>query len=265
MLCEVNQAYLKKVCRKALIAVGKQLADKQPGSFAGGEGVLAQTRDLAMQTGRELHSVLQASLPIDSWDCNEQRSLIEVRNASIRLVHLDGREGYVFGQPNFALGIDVECEGEVLFAGVFNPFYKVFFFTENGKCVKRNNTTTKVNEVQHLRDGFVGFAYRGEYDQEGQEMISALFSVMRTPVRTMLPGSDLYGLSLVANGNLSAMVIAAPNSDVVAPGIALVMAAGGKVSDRLGEPFTASSKWLLASNGQLHAELLQQFEFSETL
>lgn len=261
----MNQAYLKKVCRKALIVVGKQLADKQPDSFAGGVGVLALTRDLAEQTGRQLHAVLQASLPIDTWDCDEHRSLIQVRNTRIRVVHLDGREGYVFGQPNYALGVDVECEGEVLFAGVFNPFYKAFFFTENGKGVKRNNTTTRVNEVLHLRDGFVGFAYRGEYHSAGQEMISALFSVMRTPVRTMLPGSDLYGLSLVANGNLSGMVIAAPNSDVVAPGVALVQAAGGRVSDRAGNAFTAASKWLLASNGHLHAELLQQFELSESI
>jgi myo-inositol-1(or 4)-monophosphatase len=79
----------------------------------------------------------------------------------------------------------------------------------------------------------------------------------------MIPGSDLYGLTLVANGNLSAMMIASSNLKQLLPGIHLVKAAGGKVTDQNGQEVKEGCELVIASNGAIHNELLQQINFIE--
>jgi len=64
---------------------------------------------------------------------------------------------------------------------------------------------------------------------------------------------------MVANGNLSAMVLAMPNLHAVYPGLKLIEAAGGKVTDELGAPIHEESTFILASNGRVHHELVSVF------
>lgn len=208
-----------------------------------------------------MFKVIADGLPTVSRTGDASFTSVEFEGGEIVFIHLDGAEGYVFGLPNFALGVLCRLHGEQLFSGVFVPFYNHLFFAEGAKMLKRNNTSVKVNQVSGLADSYIGLAFRGTYDDTNAHWLNTFFSVMRTPVRTMIPGSDLYGLSLVANGNLTAMIIAAPKVNMLLPGLNVVIAAGGKVSDHRGQPITEGCGVVIASNGAAHAELLQLFSF----
>lgn len=70
-------------------------------------------------------------------------------------------------------------------------------------------------------------------------------------------GSTQYDLALVASGGLDGAFtnIAANPWDTVA-GVHLVRAAGGTVTDAEGDPWGPDSRGLVASNGEIHEELL---------
>jgi fructose-1,6-bisphosphatase/inositol monophosphatase family enzyme len=257
--CSVNSAYIKKVCRKAIIVGGKGLADRYRREVTLAHDQHAAASAAALHCHQEMLAVLEAMIQFDRVERHELVTRLLVDQDEILIVPLDGREGYVFGHPNFSVGITNLHNGEAIFAGVFNPFYNELFFSESGKGVKRNNTSTQVNHIDMLRKSFLGLSFRGHYDQNGLDQLARMFEIMRTPVRTMIPGSDLYGLSMVANGNLSAMVLATPNFPAVYPGLKLIEAAGGKVTDAVGNAPSETSSFILASNGRVHNELVSVF------
>ncbi len=255
MICEVNTALLKKVCRKAIIAAGKGALNRavdRPSDAKPADTV----ESVASFSGQQMAGVLCDILPVNAVNSTAFYSCFEIDGFNIILVHLDGGEGYVYGLPNYALGIAVTRKDEPVFAGVYNPYYNQLFFAEVGKSLKRNNQQTGVNGIRSLNDSFLGLAYRGDYDARGADLLNTFFKLMATPVRTMIPGSDLYGLSMVANGNLTAMVIGRPEYNRILPGLLLVTHAGGKVTDLSGNKVNEHSELVVVSNGKVHTELL---------
>lgn len=254
----MNQAFVKKVSRKAVISAGKLVMDK----FRRDVFNSSQIEDVAARVSRSsrdlMIDVIDGFLPIKDQLTNDHFTRLQISAGEIHLVHLDGKEAFVYGQHNFSLGISYVLNGRTQLSGVFNPYYKELFFAENDQQLKRNNQVTMVNEVSRLSDSFLGFSYRGSYDSEGQKKLNMIFGMMRQPVRTMIPGSDLFGLSLVANGNLTGMILATPVLEYIAPGLFVVEAAGGKVTDLFGDEVTDNTEFVVVSNGLVHKELLSQ-------
>jgi myo-inositol-1(or 4)-monophosphatase len=258
----MNRSLVKKIARKAIIGAGKTLSDGFRRDMYNTAGIEELALLAARSAGNAMSESIIDQLPFEVAETTSQFSVLKNGREELILVHLDGAEGYVYGQPNYALGIAYLKNGEISLAGVFNPFYKELFFAEIEKGLKRNNQKTDVNEVSRLDESFLGFSYRGAYDERGQAQLSKLFQIMRQPVRAMIPGSDLFGLSLLANGNLTGVLIASPDLRLLQPGLFIVEAAGGKITDEHGAPVSPSSQFVIATNGKIHSALLEQFEAS---
>jgi myo-inositol-1(or 4)-monophosphatase len=227
-------------------------------------GISALVNQALVDSGRRMERVVAEAIEVKHRYGNDHYTLLTTPlNHQILLVHLDGGEGYVFGHPNYAMGVSCSIDDEVLFSGVFNPYYGALFFAEQAKSVKRNNVSVAVNKVSSLRDSYLGLSYRGDYGADGQQLLKRFFGVMGTPARTMIPGSDLYGLTLVANGNLSAMVIGHSSRERLQPGLWLVEQAGGKVSFISSSENLPEPDLVVASNGLIHDELMQQLLLME--
>lgn len=256
----MNQAFLKKVCRKAVITAGKYVADKYRREMYNSAGIPELAAQIARTSGELMMGVVETYLPLVDREQTDHVSKLDIGSGELIMVHLDGQESFVYGQPNFSIGIAYLERGAPKLSGVFNPFYKELFFAETEKGLRRNNQQAQVNDVSALEDSFLGFSYRGDYTTQGQQRLNLLFRIMRQPVRTMIPGSDLYGLSLLANGNLTGIVIGAPFYRSLIPGLFIVEQAGGVISDQFGKPVTEKSEFIIASNGAIHKELLRHFE-----
>lgn len=266
LLClSMNQTFLKKVCRKAIITAGKYVSDKYRREMYNSAGIPELAAHIASTSGQLMVEVIESFLPVQNQEFESGFSRVNVGSGELLLVHLDGQEGFIYGQPNFSIGICYLEKGVSKLAGVFNPYYKELFFAETEKGLRRNNLNAQVNDVRSLSDSFLGFSYRGGYDARGQERLNLLFRIMRQPVRTMIPGSDLYGLTLLANGNLTGVVVGAPVFNLLRPGLFIVEQAGGVISDHLGNPATENSEFIIASNGAIHKELIRHFQEQSTL
>lgn len=258
VFCGVNSALVKKVCRKAVITAGKQLNERFGRLPINGTLVAEAAAQTARWCGEQMQEAIEAGLSPLSKYGSDFYTEYQLTEGSLVLVHLDGGAGFLYGQPNYSIGVVYRVNGASVFTGVFNPYFQEFFFAESGKLPKRNNLKIGVNAVSVVEDAFVGFAYRGDHRNDSEDVFNALFGVMRLPVRTMIPGSDLYGLSLLANGNLAAMILADVQYLHVLPGLELLKQAGGQVSDFEGKPVIENTRFILASNGVVHHALLDQ-------
>jgi myo-inositol-1(or 4)-monophosphatase len=70
-------------------------------------------------------------------------------------------------------------------------------------------------------------------------------------------GSAALDLAYVAAGRLDAYWEASINAWDVAAGLLLVLEAGGRVSGLRGQPFELDGGEILATNGPLHAEMVE--------
>ncbi|WP_306639718.1 inositol monophosphatase family protein [Sanyastnella coralliicola] len=257
----MNQGFIKRISRKAVITAGKYVIDRFQRDPLSTGGMKEVSTLISLSSRDHMIQVIDDYLQIQETSGNDHFTRLKVSSGEIHLVHLDGRECFIYGQPNFSLAISFVVEGITKMSGVFNPYYKELFFAEDLTQVKRNNIVTQVNDVYSIEESFLGFSYRGEYDSNGMKRLNTLFNIMRQPVRTMIPGSDLYGLTLVANGNLGGMILATPDLDLIGPGIFLVEAGGGKVTDLQGAQVSPSSEFVVATNGKLHSALINQGAF----
>ncbi len=254
----MNAALVKKVCRKAVISAGKQLNERFGRLPLNGVPISEEAAETARWCGDRINEVIEDGLAPLSKFGNDHYTEHQLTTGSVTVVHLDGGEGFLYGQPNYSIGIAYTVNDETVFAGVFNPYFQEFFFSEVGKPPKRNNVKIRVNSVNNVHDAFLGLSYRGDHSKDAELVLNALFGVMRLPVRTMIPGSDLYGLSLLANGNLAAMIFADVRYAQILPGLELLKQAGGQVTDFEGQPVSEQTRFILASNKSVHSGLLEQ-------
>lgn len=241
-----------------MISAGKQLNERFGRLPGNGKLVIDAAAEVAHLCGEHMREVIETGLSPLSKYGNEHFTNYKLSTGELILVHLDGGEGFLYGQPNYAIGTVYRVNQETVFTGVFNPYFQEFFFSESGKPPKRNNVKIEVNTVSVIEDAFVGFAYGGDHADGAEEVLNTLFGVMRLPLRVMIPGSDLYGLSLLANGNLAAMILADVRHELVFPGLELVKQAGGRVTDFEGNAMSEHTRFILASNGAVHHALLEQ-------
>ena len=261
----MNLTFVKKVCRKTIIASGKYLSEKHRREMLHEGNIEARAQRVLEMSSRIMVDQIDAQIPIKEVESNHRLTRLTIPGGELLLVPLDGKESYVFGQTNYSIGIAYQHSGVTQVAGVFNPQYKELFFGESDKPLKRNNQFAQVNDVRALEDSFLGYSYRGDYKAQGQKHLNTLFRLMRQPIRAMIPGSDLFGLTLVANGNLSGMILAAPSYDSLLPGLFIVERAGGRVTDVYGDPVSPTSELILASNKHIHTELIENVRQSMIL
>jgi myo-inositol-1(or 4)-monophosphatase len=114
----------------------------------------------------------------------------------------------------------------------------------------------RVSDTDTLETSVVAPTLR--YGREHGEAYGSLLGTLSPAVGDVRRiGSAQTTLSLVAGGHLDAAVgvVASHPWDTVA-GVHLIRQAGGRVTDPTGEPWTPQSDGLVASNGRIHAPLL---------
>lgn len=245
------------MCRKAVIYAGKQLNDRYNQWPLNNADALGDAALKARWCGEQVHEVIESALSPLSKFGNDHYTSYELTTGQLVITHLDGSEGFLYGQPNYSIGAAYTIDNQTVFAGVFNPYYKEFFFAEMGKSPKRNNVNISVNKVASISNAYLGLSYRGIFEDASPVALTSLTKVLQLPLRTMMPGSDLYGLSMLANGNLAAMILTGADYNTLIPGLELVKQSGGHISDFDGAPPTSDSRTILASNGAVHSAFLE--------
>jgi myo-inositol-1(or 4)-monophosphatase len=168
---------------------------------------------------------------------------------------LDGTKEFIKGIPEFVVAIGLADRGVPVMGVTYNPIKHELFSGVRGAGCYLDGKAVTVSHTQTLDRATIlasrSETARGEWKAyEGRVIVKAI-------------GSVAYKLALVAAGHADATFTLTPKNEWdIASGVALIAAAGGRVTDLDGKEMTFNRRnvktpGFVASNGHLHATLEQ--------
>lgn len=175
---------------------------------------------------------------------------------------LDGTTNYAHGHPFCAISIGLVVDGVPRLGVVHAPMLGVLWSgLASGGATRRDlfrglEHPMRVSEVASLDHvlAATGFPYDRRTSKDNN--LDAFGSLTKQTHGVLRCGSAAIDLALVADGTYDAYWERKLKPWDLAAGAALVMSAGGRVSDPWGSPFSAEGGAIVASNGAVHDALL---------
>ncbi len=168
---------------------------------------------------------------------------------------LDGTKEFIKGIPEFCVAIALVDRGVPILGITYNPIKDEMFWCARGMGCHLGERPARVTRTRVLRRARV-LASRSETARGEWEVFHGKMKFSPT-------GSVAYKLALVAGGKADGTFSRSPKNEWdIAAGAALVAEAGGIMTDIHGRALRFNRKrtirsGMIASNGVLHAELLE--------
>jgi myo-inositol-1(or 4)-monophosphatase len=171
---------------------------------------------------------------------------------------LDGTTNFIHRFPMFCVTIALEYRGKVEVAVTYHPILDELYTAIRGQGAYLNGKPMKVSKTREMKMALLstGFAYSAR-DSLSSEMTS-FEKVSRASRAVRRPGSAALDLAFTARGVFDGFWERHLSPWDVAAGALLVKEAGGKVSGFDSGIFDLRAGEILASNGKLHAKILEK-------
>ncbi len=171
---------------------------------------------------------------------------------------LDGTTNFAHGYPVFCVSLGIQREGE-LFAGVlYDPTRDELFSAEKGKGAALNGRPINVSKTRKLSESLLATGFPS-HKRHKNPNIHFYHQLTLRSHGLRRAGSAALDLANVASGRYDGFWEFNLNAWDTAAGVLLVQEAGGTVTRFDGKPWQIDSRETLASNGLLHAELMENF------
>jgi myo-inositol-1(or 4)-monophosphatase len=170
---------------------------------------------------------------------------------------LDGTVNFAHGLPICCVSIGLEEDGKMIMGAVYNPFFNEFYFAQKGYGASLNNKIIQVSQETRVGKSCLvtGFPYTYPEGPNGPLEVFSRLIRKGVPVRRL--GSAAMDLCWVAAGRFDGFYEHRLNAWDSAAGFLIVQEAGGKITDFSGAPYSPYQPQIVATNGKIHAELLQ--------
>ena len=172
---------------------------------------------------------------------------------------LDGTTNFAHGYPVFCVSLALEHKGSRIAGVIFDPNRDELFAAERGSGAYLNQQRIQVSKTAKLAECLVATGFPSHKRHKNPNIFFYHQITLHTHgVRRA--GSAALDLCNVACGRFDGFWEFNLNPWDTAAGVLIVEEAGGTVTDFSGEPFQLNSRETLASNGLVHAALLNEFE-----
>lgn len=170
---------------------------------------------------------------------------------------LDGTTNYAHGYPVFSVSIALEKAGEVILGVVYDPTRDELFVGKKGKGARLNGRKIHVSSTPKLSECLLATGFPYDIRETAADNFDHFrnFALRAHAVRRA--GSAALDLCYVAAGRFDGFWEMKLGPWDLAAGSLMVREAGGKVTDFLGTPLVLDGKYVLASNGKIHREMIQ--------
>ncbi len=169
---------------------------------------------------------------------------------------LDGTSNYAHRLPSFSVSIGVARGDELLVGVVYDPMRDHLFCAERGAGATLNGERLRVSQTDKLERALVALDFAREPTKRS-EQLAAMVRCSRHIHTFRSVGSAALSLCYVAAGWLDAYFHwALAPWDCVAGGL-MIAEAGGQLTELDGSSWSYTSSSCVASNGLLHAALVE--------
>jgi myo-inositol-1(or 4)-monophosphatase len=200
------------------------------------ERLAARTPDLAIvgeEQGGEAHG--------PTWYCDP----------------LDGTSNFVHGHPFFCVSIGMMDAGEALLGAVVAPVLRTRWHGWVGGGAFRDGLPCRVSATRELSAAMLATGFHPKSQRKPpHDNLGSFVSILPEARGIRRCGSAAMDLCMVADGTYDAYWERALSAWDTVGGAAIVLAAGGRITDLHGQRPDLSIGHLVASNGRVHDALL---------
>jgi myo-inositol-1(or 4)-monophosphatase len=172
---------------------------------------------------------------------------------------LDGTTNFATGNPHVCVSIALEREESVTLGVVYDPMLDELFIAERGAGAWLNGKRVRVSAIDVFLQSMLatGFPYDLNNRTKSLEWFNHFTHLTRAVRRA---GSAALDLCYVAAGRYDGFWEAGLKPWDAAAGSLMVLEAGGRVTDFAGNEFGIESPSLIATNGNVHDDLLKRLK-----
>lgn len=211
---------------------------------------------------RTVVKALLASFP-DHGIMAEEETMIRNGSGYLWIIDpLDGTTNYAHGYPCFSVSIALEHEGEIVVGVVYDPMRDELFSAQKGAGAHLNGKTIRVSAADTLIKSLLstGFPYDRKVSEKNN--LNYFHDLLMASQEVRRDGSAALDLCYVASGRFDGFWELKLKPWDVAAGSLIVHEAGGLISDFSGTRFSIHDDEILATNGRIHALMLETLQKS---
>lgn len=254
----MNDQFLK-VAKQAAIEAGKVIM-----SFYGKDHNLtiktdrsdfATQADLAAE--KVIVGILSKNFPAHNIISEEKLSIDHKSEYSWVIDPVDGTVSFASNMPFFAVSIGLLEKNQPMVGVIYHVEHQDLYWAARGQGAFLNGQKISVSKVNKLENAVVAVGF-GSLTRRKQKLHDYFFPLLNKVLHMYMLGCGAITMALVARGSLDAFPNNAWVWDLAAAGV-IIPEAGGKVTDRFGNPVDWSAKRVefICSNGLIHDELLE--------
>jgi len=168
---------------------------------------------------------------------------------------IDGTVNFAHGFPFYAVSIALEVRGELELGVVLDSSHDELFWARRGQGAFLNGSPIEVSQTGQLVGSLLatGFPYDVKKDREN---LIYFERVLEKGLTVRRPGAAALDLCYVAAGRLDGFWEVKLKPWDVAGALVVLREAGAVVTGMEGEEYRLGNRYIVASNGLIHEELL---------
>jgi myo-inositol-1(or 4)-monophosphatase len=170
---------------------------------------------------------------------------------------LDGTTNYAHGLPIFCASLGFEVDGVAVLGAVYDPTREALFVAERGEGATLNGEPLRVSEATSLGESMLCTGFPYDVHQSRDEIVGLFGEFVGVARAVRRLGSAALDLCYVAAGWLDGFWESRLKPWDTCAGALMVLEAGGRVTGWDGGVFQSRNDRLVASNGQIHDDMLR--------
>ncbi len=204
-----------------------------------------------------IREILESRFPAHGFFGEETGSRDEGAESLWLVDPIDGTKAFVREYPMFSTQIALMRRGEIVLGVSSAPVYGELAYAERGSGAYLNGKLITVSQVSALESAALS---SGNMKSLATGRQWARYGQLVSQVSRIRGYGDFLHYHLLAAGKIDAVIETDVNILDIAACAAIVTEAGGRFTDLGGAPITLRSNSVLATNGRLHAALLEALD-----
>jgi myo-inositol-1(or 4)-monophosphatase len=171
---------------------------------------------------------------------------------------LDGTTNFVHGHPFWCVSIGLLAGAVPVLGVVVAPALRTEWTGVVGGAATRNDEACRTSEVGELDAALLATGFPYDRRTSDDNNFDAFVAIKKKCQAVRRCGSAAIDMCLVADGTYDGYWERKLNTWDLAAGAAIVLAAGGRLSDHAGRDVDVRGGHIVATNGRIHAELVRE-------
>lgn len=234
--------------------LGKEFSGKRTVEY---KGVIDPVTEVDKATEKMIVEILSKATPEVDILAEEDAKILTGKELCWVVDPLDATINYAHKLPVYCVSIGLEHNGRVIAGAVYDPAHDEMFSASSESPSKLNGNKISVSKTESLDRSLIatGFPYDKRTNPENNldhfnNMILKCQGVRRV-------GSAALDLCWTAAGRYDGYWELSLSPWDISAGRLIVEQAGGKVTDFVGAPIDSFTRYILATNGRIHTDVMK--------